>query len=252
MVRPDSRLGARTPFWLAVSLGIGLWLSPLACTQSSDSDSAGLGGQAGGQSTQTGGQSGTPTGCPLADSFADRVLSVSFGEGQDFGRDHFPDWVLGGPRGGGAGAGATSHVVSLGDGGFVELAFHASGFKNGPGPDLIVFENAFYVGGDPETPFAELGRVAVSQDGETWHKFPCDPETFRGCAGVSPVLANVDENDIDPLDPARAGGDAFDLEDLGLDRASYVRVSDIAGDSDAISGVFDLDAVAVIYPVCDL
>jgi len=179
------------------------------------------------------------------------VVSVDYGEGQDFGRDHFADWVLGGPRGGGAGSGATTHIISLGDGGSMVLSFPGQNFKNGPGPDLIVFENAFYVGGDPETPFFELGRVAVSADGEIWHEFPCDPDTFQGCAGVSPVLANVETNDVDPLDSAQAGGDAFDLEDLGLDEARYVRVSDILGDRDAISGVFDLDAVAVLYPSCD-
>lgn len=206
----------------------------------------------GGDGPGTGGSDSNPNeDCPLEDHFARAVVSVSYGEGQDFGRDHFPDWVLGGPRGGGSGSGATTHVISLGDGGSMILSFGARGFKNGPGPDLIVFENAFYVGGDRETPFMELGRVAVSEDGESWHEFPCDPDTLEGCAGVSPVLANVDTNDVNPLNAAEAGGDAFDLADVGLTEARYVRVSDVAGDRDAISGVFDLDAVAVLYPSCD-
>jgi hypothetical protein len=51
---------------------------------------------------------------------------------------------------------------------------------------------------------------------------------------------------IDPTDPATAGGDPFDLADLGLAAARYVRVTDRPGDG----AVFDLDAVSIVHPRC--
>jgi hypothetical protein len=52
---------------------------------------------------------------------------------------------------------------------------------------------------------------------------------------------------VDPTDPAVAGGDAFDLAEVGLPRARFVRIRD-GGTSDyaGVSGGFDLDAVAVV------
>jgi hypothetical protein len=169
-----------------------------------------------------------------------------FGDGQNFGQDSFPAAIFGGPRGGGTAQGSLD-VVSLGDGGFVVLGFGAE-IVDGPGTDFLVFENPFDVGGDSTRPLAELGRVAVSADGETWHEFPCtaDQYPYGSCAGWHPVLANVDDNDIDPFDPSVAGGDPFDLADLGLERALYVRITDVPGDD----GVFDLDAVAIVHAEC--
>ena len=65
--------------------------------------------------------------------------------------------------------------------------------------------------------------------------------------GVASVLANS-ENRIDPTDPALAGGDAYDLADLGLSTARFVRITD-SGTSDyaGTSGGFDLDALAVVH-----
>jgi hypothetical protein len=64
------------------------------------------------------------------------------------------------------------------------------------------------------------------------------------------VLANPAANQIDPLDPATAGGDAFDLADLqndgGISEVRYVRITDRAD----LSGDFDLDAVAVVHGRC--
>ena len=39
--------------------------------------------------------------------------------------------------------------------------------------------------------FAEPGFVSVSEDGELFTQFPCEPESpeRRGCAGVAPVFA---------------------------------------------------------------
>jgi len=140
--------------------------------------------------------------------------------------------------------------VSLGNGGSVTLELGAR-IVDEPGPDFIVFENAFFAGGDPSQPFAELATVEVSEDGETWTAFPCtaDAPPYGTCAGWHPVYANVDENDIDPLDPSVAGGDAFDLADVGVESARYVRITDRV-DLVGMNGVFDLDAVAAVHSEC--
>jgi hypothetical protein len=176
------------------------------------------------------------------DPFVDQVVSFEPGEFAGFGQDLLPDVVLGGPEGGGESAGS-SHVVSLGQVGVIVLAFTDIGLVDGDGPDLLVFENAF-------TGWPETGAVAVSDDGETWHEWPCDAEDseggYPGCAGVAAVLASS-ANGIDPTDPALAGGDAFDLADLGIASARYVRITDSGANSySGDSGGFDLDALAVV------
>lgn len=133
-----------------------------------------------------------------------------------------PEVVLGPPRG-------TMDTVSLGCGGQLTLGFVDPGIVDGPGPDFIVFENPF-------PGFPEPARVEVSQDGCTFLPFPCDPVTLEGCAGITPVLANQ-SNDIDPSDPTQAGGDAFDLEDLGLDQVRFVRVIDVSAQHWAPQGL---------------
>ena len=71
-------------------------------------------------------------------------------------------------------------------------------------------------------------------------------EGSPGCAGVNPVLANR-TNGVDPTDPALAGGDAFDLADVGLARARYVRIRDSGVNPyEGTTGGFDLDALAVV------
>jgi hypothetical protein len=122
---------------------------------------------------------------------------------------------------------------------------------DGPGPDFIVFENAFWVDGDEAQPFAELATVSVSEDGESFVEFPCTATQapFGSCAGWRPVFANADENEIDPFDPGVAGGDPFDLAELGLARARFVRITD-RPDQTGMAGVFDLDAVAAVNASC--
>jgi len=48
---------------------------------------------------------------------------------------------------------------------------------------------------------------------------------------------------------ATAGGDAFDLADVGLAEARYVRITD-RGDLGGLAGVFDLDAVGIVNLEC--
>jgi hypothetical protein len=179
--------------------------------------------------------------------FATEVTSHRFGDGQDFGRDKFPANIFGSPKGGGCCMGSLD-VVALGNGGTVTVAFAGNAIVDGAGPDFLVFENAFTVGSDPSMVFAEPGSVEVSQDGVRWHGFPCTATQYPygTCAGWHPVFANPDAGSIDPTDPMAAGGDPFDLADLGLAWARFVRVTDRPDDG----AVFDLDAFAIVHPAC--
>jgi len=186
-----------------------------------------------------------------------------------------PVLVLGPPRGGGLDRGST-HVVSLGDrtgpsgasgpgpGGTLTLGFSGKLVVDGPGPDIVVFENAFQVAGGGR--FCEAALVQVSQDGLTWYTFPWavnesygvnDPRRYSGLAGVEPVLARFDPED--PLYPPirandlAAGGDRFDLASLGLKWIRYVRIVDGGGLlKDSASAPFfsergaDIDACAAL------
>lgn len=219
---------------------------------SGDGDADGMGGLPGG----TGGgmepanEPPPVPECPEStQGYATEVVSHEFGDGQDYGQDDFPDPILGGPRGKGCCAGSLD-VVSLGEGGHVVLGFGDRTIVDGEGPDFIVFENAFWAGGDEGASVTELGRVSVSRDGETWMDFPCEPgdgPTYGDCAGWRPVFANVLDDSTDPFDPQVSGGAPYDLGDLELTEASFVRITDIAGDD----VVFDLDAVSIVNGRCE-
>lgn len=170
--------------------------------------------------------------------FATEVVGVEYGEGAGFGQDHMPGVVLGPPQG--SGGGGSLDVLSLGIQGRITLSLGVE-LADGPGPDLIVFENPF-------PGWVEAGQVSVSLDGETFEAFACqDTSPYAGCAGLGVVSAGPD-NDLDPTDPAAAGGDAFDLAALGLRRARYVRVEDVAGvNTGGGAAGFDLDAVAAVH-----
>lgn len=182
---------------------------------------------------------------PEPNRFATRVVAFTPGKCAGFGAADMPGIVLGAPQGAGTAQGSLD-VVSLGTGGEIVLAFDAD-IVDGDGPDLLVFENAFHASGDPD-PFAEAGEVSVSEDGEAWTTFTCDADG-TGCAGQKPVFAARD-NDISPLDPAAAGGDAFDLADVGVARARFVRIRDKTNGRCTSQGPntngFDLDAIAIV------
>jgi hypothetical protein len=179
--------------------------------------------------------------------YAVEVVSFLPGPGAGFGQDALPDVVLGPPQGGSPNQGST-HVLSLGQGGAIVLRLGQAAV-DGDGPDLIVFENPFAVGGGSAV-FGEPGEVAVSSDGSDFVAFPCAPAAPppNGCAGYGLVHAGS-ENDIDATDPERAGGDSFDLAEVGLREARYVRITDRGSAAVAPSAGFDLDAVAaVLHP----
>jgi hypothetical protein len=174
------------------------------------------------------------------------VASFSPGEGAGFGQDMFPDVIFGEPRGGGLSDGGLD-VLSLGKGGEIVVGFGGTAITDGEGPDFIVFENAFFVGGDPMKPFKELGEVSASEDGETFVAFPCskDAYPFEGCAGWRAVFANP-ESGVSAFDPEAAGGDPFDLAAIGLASARLLRIRDVSDYGATPNAGFDLDAIAVV------
>lgn len=163
-----------------------------------------------------------------------------------FGHDALPGIVLGPPMP--PAAGGSMDVASLGCGGSITLGI-AGGVDDRPGPDLIVFENAFAAGA---ITFVEPAIVLVSDDGEAWFEFPCDAtaDAATGCAGVTPTRAGTPEQ---LRDPEVSGGDAFDLQALGLDHIRWIRLHDRTrehyGDDmwcGGKGGGFDLDAIAEV------
>ncbi|MFP6628450.1 MAG: hypothetical protein VCC67_05375 [Myxococcota bacterium] len=208
------------------------------------------------------------------DAHADEVADFVPGTGAGFGQSELPDVVTGPPEGLGLFLGGLD-VLSLGNGGVIELEFTDNVILDGPGVDFTVFENSFLtlVLGIVGNPFAEPGRVSVSQDGSTWFIFdacstaPLDPPPHPGCAGVYPTLSSAaDPLSVHPSIPSEtpildlvglsqgqlvvpegSGGDSFDLEDVGLAWARFVRIEDVGpGLGQAGSVGFDLDAVTAV------
>ena len=134
-------------------------------------------------------------------------------------------------RGAGANAGGLD-VYSLGlvagQNDSLTLAWSNGRLQNGPGPDLVVFENPFVFGAGV---FMDLIVVEVSLDGVAFRPiahdyvaadptvYSRDPTLWHGFAGKTPVLLNVDTNPVDPFDATAAGGDPLDLDDVVGDDA---------------------------------
>ncbi|MCB2153506.1 hypothetical protein KQI84_01355 [bacterium] len=187
------------------------------------------------------------------------VDDFTSGTNAGFGGAYFPGNVLTGPHGGDLPPNvpndSAEDLLSLGDGGSIVLAWPADNvIVNGPDEDFTVFENVLVNNGD-SVPFIETATVEVSQDGISWTLFPFnflppdgfdsgDPfaipllaENYEGLAGTQPTLV-TNSNGIDPGDPSVSGGDAFDLADVGLGWARYVRLTDTGtpGASSEMSG----------------
>lgn len=196
--------------------------------------------------TGTGDGTGTRVSC---NGHAASVVSFSPGAGAGFGMDSLPDIVLGPPHGAGNVRGSTD-VLSLGKYGEIVLDLGDCALVDGEGVDLIVFENAFFISGDPENPYAELGIVGVSENGVDYFEFPCEEDHFpyTGCAGWNPVYSSP-SNGISSFDVANAGGDDFDLADIGVGLAHYVRIRDAGTEGFGTSVGFDLDAISVVNGV---
>jgi len=217
------------------------------------------------------------------DPYVDAVESYSIGTAGGFGLANLDAVVLGPPHGSGLLAGGLD-VFSLGIEGEIVLAFTDNVIVDGPGVDFTVFENPFFqpqdlgIGGVIlGTIFSEAGEVSVSQDGTSWQVFPCanssaDHPLYPGCAGVYPVLANGETDARHPsvptfgpsvaellgqniesvVVPEGSGGDSFDLGDVGLAWARYVRIraaDHVVGPYGLDNAGFDLDAVAAVHSV---
>ncbi len=209
------------------------------------------------------------------DPYADAVPAFVPGPGGGFGQGGLPARVVGPPAGGGLFAGGLD-VVSLGASGRIVLAFTNNVILNGPGVDFTVFENPFLgIGAYSITgvPFAEPGRVRVSQDGVTWFEFPCamaGAPYYPGCAGVFPTLSTSASGASPhasvptsvPIEslvgvslfglavPAGSGGDSFDLDAVGLTWARYVEIEaspSATGPEGADNARFDLDAISAVH-----
>jgi hypothetical protein len=187
------------------------------------------------------------------DDFVTRVVSFTPGACAGFGASLMPAVVLGPPVGRGDSAGGLD-VVSLGTGGTIVVSFAPNAIVDGPGDDFIVFENAFDISGNAQNPNAEIAEVSVSDDGTTWTPFPCTATAFPygACAGWHPVESSPSDC-ISPRDPATAGGDAYDLSNIGVAHASFVKIVDKGSEacsSDPSQQLntngFDLDAIAVV------
>lgn len=204
---------------------------------------------------------------------ADVVVEAPGASGTGFGD---PARAINGVRGGGErmqsldvfsiGIGPDEHLV---------LGWEGARIADGPGDDLVVFENAFAYG--DERTFIDAAIVEVSADGQGWVALPHDyvapdereysalREHWSGFAGVTPVLLHDEDNPLAPFDDA-AGGDRFDLSDLPAgpeadsilaNGARYVRIVAAASREnpdtgepfvlDPVSDGPDIDGVAARY-----
>ena len=190
---------------------------------------------------------------------ADSVVSVNYGENAGFGQAMFPQIVLSMPMGGGSSHGSV-HVLSLGKAGDITLCFLDEIMVDGPGYDLAVFENPVIIDTFGNI-YLELSFVEISAVGDSFIPYPYDvdttilpvrnPERYHGLAGVWPVYSY---NGVPyPLNPDSSGGDFFDLAEIGLENARFVRIIDTGdsiydmGSDMPIAAGFDLDAIAAIH-----
>jgi len=161
--------------------------------------------------------------------------------------------------------GNSTDVVSLGDSGYVTLAFPFP-IMNGIGNDFAVFENSF------SNDYLEFAHVEVSSDGIYFVRLP-SISLISVVAQTGPYSYSVTEQIHNLAGKYRQGyGTPFDLEDIAdsaginLDSVLFVRIIDVIGTIDPAfgtydgagniindpyptdfeSGGFDLDAVAVI------
>ncbi len=187
--------------------------------------------------------------------YAGFVIGVVPGPGAVFGA---PEDILGEPLAEGPLSGSAD-VYTLGIGGSVDLQMDTPMY-DGPGVDLIVYENSFFLAGTTHA-FVEAMHVEVSTDGSTWARFPsafhgnsgpyspfaaCPVEWYEGLAGVMPSSGGPVVG-ADPLNVVLGGGDAFDFAwlanepnvlsgDVDLQVVKFVRLIDIVSSDFASDG----------------
>lgn len=174
---------------------------------------------------------------------ASEVVDAPGASGSGYGD---PSRATNGVRGGGDRMQSVDvYSIGIGEGAWLVLGFGGLRVADGPGDDLVIFENAFGYG-DGLT-FMDPAVVEVSADGETWVAFPHDyvaederaysprAEDWIGFAGLTPVALHAEDNAVDPFGD-EAGGDRFDLaaldgpegERIRLEGARFVRISSAA------------------------
>jgi hypothetical protein len=183
----------------------------------------------------------------------DTVYSFKPGTGQNVGQEdeYYPMNIYGLPS-----DSATKEkqevrpkeILSLGLGGEITVGLKNRLIYDIPGIDFIIYENVFK---NPykDIYFAEPAVVSVSYDGVEFQEFHFDSTSLEGCAGTKPTITEgVD------YDPYLCGGNAFDLDELGLNEIQYIRIKDITemlinnpahNYYDPTLTGFDLDAVIV-------
>lgn len=218
-------------------------------------------------------------GCAAEPSYApaDVIVDAPGADGSRFGD---PTRAVNGVRGAGMGAGSLDvYSLNYTTRPSLVIGFGAYAVTDGPGADLAVFENGFLAATDEAYTFMDPIVLEVSSDGVAWLAFPFDyvnaderayvphPELWEGFAGTLPVRVNEDTDALDPFS-AMAGGNAFDLADLGSGEAAlrarregirYVRLRSAAivtnpdtGEPfprDAVSDGADIDGVIGRYLV---
>jgi len=233
-------------FWaLGLALLLGFGLVTVACDGGGDSSDGEFDDDSGDDDSTD--DDDLPKSCD-SENYAMQVIDYELADNGGFGEDELPDNITGPPDGRGdfAPQSSAGELLSLGDGGYVVLKLGRE-VVDADGPDLVVFENSFYKGGDVDNLFTEAAVVEVSQDGNEWHRFPFDydptgedpwkdPDNYLGLAGINPVYAKCSADDfIDPLEPEASGGDLFDLADVGLEWAAYIKIID-AGNNETNPG----------------
>lgn len=160
------------------------------------------------------------------EALADEIVDAPGATGEGLGDPHA---AIDGVRGGGWLAGSTDvYSLDYAERPYLVLGFSGLRVTNGPGADLVVFENAFRTTWDDAAYFMDPMVVSVSLDGTRWVELPhhylaVDPHAYstaisdwEGFAGVTPVIVNDDTHPMSWFDPG-AGGDAFDLDELGTE-----------------------------------
>jgi len=218
-------------------------------------------GPDGGMPHEGGSDAGTGPESSAPGRFITGVVQFSPTDCAGFGAASLPGIVEGPPVGGGSDHGSLD-VVSLGSGGSIEVTFAPNAIVDGPGPDFIVFENPFWIAGNSNDVYAEPGEVSVSDDGKTWVPFPCNPTfdpgasdgtgtapPYGACAGWG-VVYSTPQNGISPFDPAKAGGNGYDLATIGVKHARFVKIVDrtdeVCPEAGPDTNGFDLDAIAIV------
>ncbi len=183
------------------------------------------------------------------DRWADSVLIFAHGDGQWFGQGEYPAVVLGAPDTSADPLTPSLDVLSLGQFGFIILQFRDNVVVDGPGDDLVIFENSFITSVDSgdTSVFAEPAYVFLSRDGRFFFLYPFDtsdsnPYNWTGLAGIKPTNYGADTSNPDVW-----MGDRFDISLVGLDTVRFVLIADAVDlcPSSLCSG-FDLDAAGCL------